>query len=72
VGFALVLIQIGLGIGNVVWQLPIALREAHAANAVATFVAFVLATSLAALAPERALAPRAERAVGSRRIAPLA
>jgi heme A synthase len=72
VGFALVLVQIGLGIGNVVWQLPIALREAHAANAVATFVAFVLATSLAALAPERALAPRAERAVGSRRIAPLA
>jgi cytochrome c oxidase assembly protein subunit 15 len=72
VGFALVLIQIGLGIGNVVWQLPIALREAHAANAVATFVAFVLATSLAALAPERALVPRAERAVGSRRIAPLA
>jgi heme A synthase len=53
-GCALVLAQIALGIGTVVWQLPIALREAHAANAGATF----LATVLAALEPYRAAARR--------------
>jgi len=68
-GLTLVCVQIGLGIANVVWQLPIALREAHAANAVATFLAFVLATVLASVAPHRALAPERKRAVGVRRIA---
>ncbi len=71
-GFGLIVVQIGLGIGNVVWGLPVALREAHAANAVATFLAFVLAATLAALEPYRALAPRGERSALSRRIAPLA
>jgi heme A synthase len=68
-GLTLVCFQIGLGIANVVWQLPVALREAHAANAVATFLAFVLATVCASVAPHRALARRPERAVGARRIA---
>lgn len=49
VGLALIALQIGLGIANVVWHLPIALREAHAANAGATFLAFVIAAVLAAL-----------------------
>lgn len=68
-GLTLVAVQIGLGIGNVVWQLPVALREAHAANAVATFLAFVLATVFASVAPHRTLARQPERAVGARRIA---
>ena len=71
-GFALVIVQIGLGIANIVWQLPVALREAHAANAVATFLAYVLASTLAALEPFGARERRPERAVASRRIAPLA
>jgi heme A synthase len=71
-GLALVVLQIGLGIGNVVWQLPTALREAHAANAGATFLAFVLATALAALEPQRVRDRGAARALGSRRIAPFA
>lgn len=53
-GLALVFVQIALGAGNVLWHLPLALREAHAANAGATFLAFVVAASLAALDPERA------------------
>jgi heme A synthase len=68
-GLTLVCVQIGLGIGNVVWQLPVALREAHATNAVATFLAFVLATVFSSVAPHRALARRPERAAGARRIA---
>jgi heme A synthase len=50
VALAFLLLQIGLGIANVVWSLPIALREAHAANAGLTFAAFVVATLLAAYA----------------------
>ncbi|MBD5634480.1 MAG: COX15/CtaA family protein [Candidatus Eremiobacteraeota bacterium] len=71
-GLTLVVVQIGLGIGNIVWQLPVALREAHAANAGATFLAFVMATVFSALEPYRAFERRADRALGSRRIAPLA
>lgn len=41
--------QITLGVLNVVWALPTALREAHAANAVATYLAYVVATTLASL-----------------------
>jgi heme A synthase len=48
-GYALVVLQVFLGIANVVWALPIALREAHAANAAATFLAFVAAFVLASL-----------------------
>ncbi len=62
-GAALVVAQIALGLGNVVWHLPIALREAHAANACAAFLAFVVAAVLAALEPSRALAlPASARA----------
>lgn len=71
-GLALVALQIGLGIANVVWQLPVALREAHAANAGAVFLSFVIAAVLAALEPYRALALRHEPSRAARRIAPLA
>jgi heme A synthase len=47
--FAFVLVQIGLGIANVVWALPTPLREAHAANAGITFLAYVTAFVLATL-----------------------
>jgi len=47
----LVAVQIALGAGNVVWRLPVGLRELHAANAGLTFVAFVVVTALAALEP---------------------
>ncbi len=47
VAYALVILQVVLGVLNVVWALPMALREAHAANAAATFVAFVVAFVLA-------------------------
>jgi cytochrome c oxidase assembly protein subunit 15 len=76
-GAALVAAQIALGIGNVVWRLPIGLREAHAANAGATFLAFVIATVLAALEPlpggaaQVAPAESTARAAG-RRVAPTA
>jgi len=74
-GTALVAAQVALGIANVVWRLPIALREAHAANAGATFLAFVIAAVLASLAPYRAAAPATApgraRSAG-RRIAPVA
>jgi heme A synthase len=55
-GIALVALQVLLGSLNVVWQLPLGLREAHAANAAATFVAFVVAAGLAALEPSFATA----------------
>ncbi len=48
IALTLIILQITLGILNVVWSLPIALREAHAANAGLTFAAFVLATLLSA------------------------
>jgi heme A synthase len=41
--------QIALGIANVAWALPTELREAHAANAVATFIAFAVSVSIATL-----------------------
>jgi heme A synthase len=59
-GVGLIALQICLGFANVVWQLPIALREAHAANAGATFIAFVIAAVLAGLDPVTARAPSAE------------
>ena len=71
-GLSLVVVQIGLGIANVLWHLPVALREAHAANAGATFLAFVLAAVLAALEPARALDGRRDLARAAQRIAPLA
>jgi heme A synthase len=46
--FALVVLQVMLGIANVAWQLPTALREAHAANACVAFVAFLAALVFAA------------------------
>jgi len=46
-GALLLLAQLALGVGNVLWHLPIVLREAHAANAGATFLAFVIAAALA-------------------------
>lgn len=48
-GFGFIILQIGLGIANVVWALPTVLREAHAANAAITFLAFVTAFVLATL-----------------------
>jgi heme A synthase len=60
VALALVALQITLGVLNVVWLLPTALREAHAANAVATFLAFVIATVLGSL--EAGPAPSLARA----------
>jgi heme A synthase len=56
IGFVLVLVQISLGFANVLALLPIGLREAHAANAAATFLAYVIAAVLDALdagAPNR-------------------
>ncbi|MBV8601645.1 MAG: COX15/CtaA family protein [Candidatus Eremiobacteraeota bacterium] len=49
VALTLAILQIALGVLNVVWLLPMPLREAHAANAVATFLAFVVATVFALL-----------------------
>jgi cytochrome c oxidase assembly protein subunit 15 len=51
---ALVVLQISLGVANVVWQMPMLLREAHAANAVVTFLAYVSAAFFALLDPVRA------------------
>jgi heme A synthase len=55
-GAALALVQIALGIANVLWRMPTPLREAHAANAAITFIVFVIATSLATL--DTGLSPR--------------
>src|SRR5579872_4394196 len=49
VAVILLALQITLGVLNVLWLLPTALREAHAANAVAVFLAFVAAMVLASL-----------------------
>ena len=54
VGLALLGLQFALGIANVLLALPPLLREAHAANACATFLAFVTATALSALVHVRA------------------
>ena len=50
-GATLALLQVALGISNVIWRMPTLLREAHAANAVLTFLAFVVATFLATIDP---------------------
>ncbi|MGP6159457.1 MAG: COX15/CtaA family protein [Vulcanimicrobiaceae bacterium] len=68
-GTVLVLLQLGLGVANVFWQLPTALREAHAANAVATFLAFVIAAALAALDPYVGAHRVPQRTLGSRSVA---
>ena len=47
--YALIVLQVMLGMANVVWQLPLGLREAHAANAAATFIAFVCAIVFASI-----------------------
>lgn len=52
-GLALMILQIALGALNVVWLMPTGLRLAHAANAVATFLAFVVACVFASLDAER-------------------
>ena len=46
-GYGLLLVQIALGAANVRWLLPLGLREAHAANAGATFIAFIIALVIA-------------------------
>jgi heme A synthase len=53
VALVLVALQVTLGILMVQHALPSALREAHAANAIATFLAFVVATTLAELEATR-------------------
>ena len=47
--YALVVLQVMLGIANVAWRLPTELREAHAANACLAFAAFVAALMFAAI-----------------------
>lgn len=47
--YAFIVVQIMLGVLNIVWSMPIALRELHAANAGATFLAFVVAFAFARL-----------------------
>ena len=49
VALVLLALQIALGVFNVLWLLPTGLREAHAANAIATFLGFVIATVFASL-----------------------
>ncbi len=51
VAAALALAQVGLGVANVLLSMPTVLREAHAANAVLTFLAFVVALSFSMLDP---------------------
>jgi heme A synthase len=48
-GYALVVLQVMLGFANVAWSLPMLLREAHAANAGAAFLAFTAALVFAAI-----------------------
>jgi heme A synthase len=47
--YALVVLQVMFGFANVAWALPTLLREAHAADAVATFLAFVGSLVFAAI-----------------------
>lgn len=54
-GLVLLFGQVLLGLANVAFSLPPALREAHAANAAATFIVFVLATTFASLKGGQAL-----------------
>ena len=48
-GYALIVLQLMLGFANVAWALPTLLREAHAANACATYLAFLAALVFAAI-----------------------
>jgi heme A synthase len=66
-GGALTALQIVLGAANVVWLMPTALREAHAANAIAAFLAFALAAAAAACDPARAALPDLTGAPGRER-----
>jgi heme a synthase len=50
-GAGLALLQVALGMSNVVLRMPLLLREAHAANAALTFVVFVIATTVAMVDP---------------------
>ena len=66
--FALLILQMMLGLANVAWNLPMVLREAHAANAAAVFIACVCALCFGLLdaatdeAPARAGQPQLEAA----------
>jgi len=51
IALVLVVLQIALGIGNVVLHMPTLLREAHAANAVISFLAYVIGAFFAVLDP---------------------
>jgi heme a synthase len=57
IALVLLALQITLGVLNVLWSLPTGLREAHAANAIATFLAFVIATVFASLEPSKTAFP---------------
>jgi heme A synthase len=63
--YALIVLQVMLGMANVVWQLPLGLREAHAANAAATFIAFICAIVFAAIDGTVRVAPSARSATQS-------
>jgi heme A synthase len=66
------LVQAALGAANVIWNLPLGLRELHAANAGLTFLAFVIAATFAVLErrsvalPTRGAEARAPHAVPNR------
>lgn len=62
-GLTLMVVQITLGALNVVWLMPTGLRLAHAANAVLTFLAFVVACVFASLDAERV--PRVSASAGA-------
>jgi heme A synthase len=47
--YALIVLQCILGMANVAFELPLGLREAHAANAAATFIVFVSAIVFASI-----------------------
>lgn len=58
-GTALLFAQVLLGLLNVAWRLPSALRELHAANAALAFLAFVVAAAMAAIEHATAATGRA-------------
>ncbi|HTV73031.1 MAG TPA: COX15/CtaA family protein [Candidatus Acidoferrales bacterium] len=70
-GTALLFVQIALGAANVLWRLPTALREAHAANAALTFIVFVAAAVFATIDPLREPAHEAQRTAVPARTAPI-
>ncbi len=57
IALVLLALQIALGVLNALWSLPTELREAHAANAIATFLAFVISTVVASLEPSKTAVP---------------